>query len=113
MNLTHLTPDEDAVLLGWMREIVQTDGEYTDAEREEVVKLRAHLGAERFDRAIVEANERFPDRHALKDGAKTVTRPEARASIYAFLRELAASDEVTADEEKPLKWLASWWDLKG
>jgi hypothetical protein len=111
MTLSHLTPDEDAVLLGWMREIVQTDGEYTDAEREEVVKLRLLLGNERFDRAIVAANERFEDRAALKEGAKAITRPEARRAIYDFLRTLAESDEITAEEEKPLRWLASWWDL--
>ena len=113
MDLAHLTTDEEAVLLGWMREIIQTDGEYSDAERSEVIQLRTHLGAERFDRAIVTANERFENRAALKDGAKAITRQEARQAIYDFLKELAGSDELTADEEKPLKWLASWWAIPG
>lgn len=113
MDLTHLTTDEDAVLLGWMREIIQTDGEYSDEERAEVIELRKHLGAERFDRAIVAANERFEDRAALKDGAKAIERQEARQAIYDFLEQLAGSDELTADEEKPLKWLASWWSISG
>jgi hypothetical protein len=111
MKLDHLTPDEDVVLLGWMREIVQTDGEYSDAEREEVEKLRALLGDMRFEHAMQLASERLPNRAALKEAAKHVTRPEARRAIYDFLREVAESDEVTADEEKPLRWLASWWDL--
>lgn len=113
MDLADLTTDEEAVLLGWMREIIQTDGEYSDEERAEVIQLRTHLGAERFDRAIVAANERFENRAALKDGAKALTRQEARQAIYDFLKELAGSDELTADEEKPLKWLASWWAIAG
>jgi len=113
MDLADLTTDEEAVLLGWMREIIQTDGEYTAEERAEVIHLRTHLGAERFDRAIVTANERFENRAALKEGAKGIKRQEARQAIYDFLKQLVGTDELTADEEKPLKWLASWWSIQG
>lgn len=111
MDLVDLTNDEEAVLLGWMREIIQTDGEYSDEERAEVIELRKRLGAERFDRAIVAANERFDGRAALKEAAKAITRQQARQAIYDFLEQLAGADELTADEEKPLKWLASWWAI--
>ena len=67
----------------------------------------------RFDRAVAGAKERFPTRTSLKDAAKTITHPAARRAMYDFLKSLAASDELTIDEGKALRWLASWWQLEG
>jgi hypothetical protein len=47
----------------------------------------------RFEHAMQLASERLPNRAALKEAAKHVTRPEARRAIYDFLREVAESDE--------------------
>lgn len=112
MKLTDLNADEDVVLLGLLREVVQADGQYTDAERSKVDALRESLGPDRFDHAMLDAKRRFTTRDAMKAAAKEVTRAEVRAVIYATLLEVARADGVSRPEEKPLAWLASWWGIK-
>ena len=112
MEIHDLTSEEEVCLMGRLREIILADEDYSEPERVQVLLLRKALGDERFDRAIDEAKKRYAgSRHALKEHAKTITRPDARALIYATLEKVAASDGITETEDKPLKWLASWWDL--
>ncbi len=112
MELRDLSTDEAACLLGLLREVIQADADYSEAERAEVAALREHLGGELFDRALEQARTRYAGNlHALKEDAKALARVEARASIYGVLKQVAASDGTTANEQKPLAWLASWWDL--
>ncbi|AKF10765.1 TerB family tellurite resistance protein [Sandaracinus amylolyticus] len=113
MELRDLTNDETVCLMGLLREVIQADDDYSPAERAKMRELRDALGDERFDAAIDEAKRRYAgSRAALKEHAKTITRPEARRAMYALLERVAASDGVTASEKKPLDWVASWWDLK-
>jgi uncharacterized tellurite resistance protein B-like protein len=111
MEIRDLSPDEDVLLLGLLREVVQADGDYTDAERGQVHQLRDALGQERFERAVAEAQSRFASRAALKDAAKEITDQETRERIFEVLERAAASDGLNEREQKPLKWLASWWDI--
>lgn len=111
MRLSDLSENEELALLGLMREIVQADGEYTDAERRVVEAMRRELGEARFDKAILRAMDAFDSRAELKEHAKTITRPEARRAIYDALAKVASADGVDETEEAPLAWLASWWAL--
>jgi uncharacterized tellurite resistance protein B-like protein len=111
MDLRDLIPEEDVVFFGLLREIITADGKYSDAEREHITKLTKEMGKSRVEKAMAEAGKRFPSRAALKDAAKAVTRPEARLAIIGYLERVAAADEVTPEEDKPLKWLASWWGV--
>jgi hypothetical protein len=111
MELRELTPEEDAVLLGFMREIITADGQYSGPERAQVLALESALGKDRVGRAMADAQQRFPTRTDLKEAAKLVTRVEARQTIFAFLEKVAKSDILTGEEDQPLKWLASWWDI--
>ncbi len=113
MELHELNHEEEIVLVGLLRDIAQADGRYTVAEKRHVDAVRDALGGERFDAAVRAARERFDNREALKSAARGVTRPPARALIFAKLADLAAADGTSAEEEKPLAWLASWWDLPG
>lgn len=112
MEINELTPDEELVLLGLLREIVQADGEYTPQEQAAVDRVRSALGPARFDQAILKAQDRFTSRAELKEQARAVERPEARRAIYDLLVTVAASDGVAESEEAPLVWLASWWEMK-
>jgi uncharacterized tellurite resistance protein B-like protein len=113
MELRDLTTDETVCLMGLLREVIQADDDYSPAERAKMRELRDALGGERFDAAIDEAKRRYAgSRAALKEHAKTIARPEARTAIYEVLQKVAASDGVTPGEQKPLDWLASWWELK-
>jgi uncharacterized tellurite resistance protein B-like protein len=111
MELHELSHEEEIVLVGLLRDIAQADGRYTLAEKAQIDAVRAALGGERFDTAVVAARERFTTRDALKAAAREITRQDARALIYAKLTDLAAADGTSAEEEKPLAWLASWWNL--
>ena len=111
MGLTQLTDEELVTLAGLMREVIRADHEYSDAERLRVEELAATLGEERFNRIFEEAKRTLTSRHEVKEHAKTVTRPEARREIFDYLMKLAAADGVAREEEKPLRWLASWWDM--
>jgi hypothetical protein len=111
MDIVELTAEEDVVLFGFLREVIRADGKYSAAERKEVVALTEKLGMARTTRGMEEAALRFPTTAKLKEAAKAITRPEARLAIIGFLETVAAVDMVTPDEDRPLKWLASWWDI--
>lgn len=111
MDLSELSHDEALVLVGFMRVVIQADGQFSDAEREHVALVRTALGLERFHTAMLEATERFADNDALKAATKAILRPEARRTIHDVLVKIAESDRITADEDKPLRWLESWWGL--
>jgi len=109
MDLSDFSVDEDLALLGLMRAVVRADGEYSPAERSEMKKLREEMGASRFDVAVGIATERFTSLAALKEHAASIERVDAQSRILRRLVSVAASDGVTDDEEKPLRWLARAW----
>lgn len=109
MDIKDLTPDEDLVFMGLLREVIQADGEYSFEEREEVAALEEKMGSARFLTAM-NAAKKIESLAALKEHAKHITRVEAQRVIMDFLIHIAAVDGVDADEEKPLRWLASWWN---
>lgn len=111
MELSQLTSDETLVLVGLMRVVIQADGEFSNPEREHVALVRTALGTDRFTQAMLTATEQYPDNETLKNAAKAVTRVEARKAIHDVLVKIAASDTITAEEEKPLRWLESWWEI--
>jgi len=111
MELRELSSEEDVVLVGLLRDVAQADGRYSESEKVHVDRVRAALGAARFEAAVEAARERFPTRDALKAAAKAVTRQDARVVIYDTLDSLAAADGKTSEEQRPLAWLASWWQL--
>lgn len=111
MKLSELSSDEALVLVGFMRIIVRADGDFSDAEREHVHSVEAELGYDRFQKAMLDVRGHADQLDLLKTAAKAVTRPEARRTIYDRLEDIAASDDISSEEEKPLRWLASWWQL--
>lgn len=111
MELSQLTHDEVLVLVGFMRVVIQADGEFSNAEREHVAIVRTALGTDRFTQAMALAASRFEDVEVLKTATKAITRPEARRVIHDVLVKIAQSDAITPEEEKPLRWIESWWEL--
>lgn len=111
MELAELTHDETLVLVGFMRVVIQADGAFSDEEREYVDMVRQALGTERFTEAMREATRGFPDNATLKTAAKAVTRAAARDAIYQVLLTIAASDTISKEEDKPLRWIESWWEI--
>jgi len=112
MEISELTPEEDIALVGLLREVVQADETYSDEEKQSIHSLRAIMGDVRFQQAMKGA-DRFGSRAELKDFVKKIDRQEARQLIYDVLHQVAESDGLDTSEEKPLRWLASWWGLGG
>jgi hypothetical protein len=76
-----------------------------------VAAIRDGLGHERFDGAVARAKERLGSRAELKELAKSAVRQDSRRLLYDTLLAVAMSDGIHMDEAKPLRWLASWWDI--
>lgn len=112
MSLNSLFEDEEVALLGLLREVIQADGTYSNDERASVAEIKAALGQERFRRAMQAAEGQFTHRDTLKAYVKGIARVEARRTIYQTLLKVAQSDGLDSQEEKPLRWLASWWQLE-
>ena len=74
MNLNELNHEETVVLLGFMRVIIQADGEFTENERAHVASVRNALGQERFQTAMHEATQRFQANDALNVARRMKTR---------------------------------------
>lgn len=111
MSLESLTDEEAAILLALARELVHADGAVTVEERAEIDRLRKALGPKRFEAAVALARSDFRARDVLKQAAKEITDVAVRRTIYETLRTLAHVDGIDDEEEKPLRWLASWWKI--
>ena len=111
MELRELNAEEEVVLVGLLRDVAQADGRYSESEKRHVDRVRVALGEARFDKAVITAREHYGTRELLKEAAKAVTRKDARIVMYDTLDAMAAADGKTADEARPLAWLASWWEL--
>jgi len=112
MELKDLTPEETVTFMGLLREVITADGEYSEAERVKTTELTGLLGEDRFNQAIADAQARFKSRAQLKEAAKKLDREEARKAIFDFLVGVAVADGLDTEEEKPLSWLAHWWELQ-
>jgi uncharacterized tellurite resistance protein B-like protein len=111
VEIDELTPEEELALVGLLREIVQADGEYSDQERKAIQIVRNELGPKRFDETIGRCRDQFKSRGDLKEHAKGIKRQEARELIFQVLEKVAEVDGLDDEEKKPLKWLASWWNI--
>lgn len=108
MEIQDLTPQEDLVFIGLLKEVIQADGDYSEEEKAAVAELEEKMGSDRFLTAMERAKA-FASRAELKDHAKKIERVGAQKVILNFLIHVAAVDGVDGSEEKPLKWLTSWW----
>lgn len=113
MKLSELTAEEQIVLLGLMREVVQADGKYSSGERVEVAKLEQELGGDAFVAATKGATDQFTSRDKLMAATRAVERTEARRVILSRLVKMASADHVHEEEEAPLRWLSRVWPDAG
>ncbi|MCB9616268.1 MAG: hypothetical protein H6722_27855 [Sandaracinus sp.] len=110
MKLDGLNANEAACFLGFLREVVQADGEYSVEEQEKMAELRAEMGKEKFDQAIADAKA-FKSRADLQDAAMKVERESAQKLIVDTLIKVAAVDGIAQDETRPMKWLVKHWGV--
>ena len=71
------------------------------------------LGEAAFFELIELAGEELPDDASVREAARSVERPEARASIHALLHHLAIANTAQPRELALLEWLATEWQIEG
>ena len=112
MELTDLNQDERLALVALIEATAQADRKVSDEEESILGEVVETLGADAYQTAVKQADQRFNDDDELKKFLKGITRPEAREIIYGTALELAMSDVVTGHEPQLLSWLAETWDLE-
>ncbi len=111
MRITDLSKVERVALIGWSKQIIRADKEFSDEEADELKKLATEMGSELFKEAVKEASDRLKSLEDLKAIAAEVKSQEARELIFSVLYDLAVPGTIVAEEAKVLQWLAREWNV--
>ena len=98
MQVRELESDEKVVLVGLVRHLVLADGEVSDSELYDLIRLGVEIGKEDFRAALAATEESHRDRAATLATVDAVTRDVARAKIGSELDRIAAGDGVDERE---------------
>jgi hypothetical protein len=112
MELGDLNQDERLALVALIEATAQADRKVSDEEEGVLAEVVETLGADAYQAAVQQADQRFTGEDDLKTFLQGITRPEAREIIYGTVLELAMADVVTGHEPALLTWLADTWQLE-
>ena len=112
MEMNELTREEELGLIGLLKGVIQADRQLSFEENEELKRVAAAMGRERFQERVEQANELFRTLSDIKGHAGKIERPEARQLIFNMVREMARQDGVVEQEEELLTWLSETWDIE-
>lgn len=108
-----LSDDERLALVALTKQVVLSNSQVGDDEREQTLRLAAELGGSEPYRALLaEADRRFADEESLKAFLSTIVNPEARALIASRVVELSRIEGIEVGERRLLAWLAEAWGLQ-
>ena len=111
-TLNMLTHDEKLALVALLKRFVSEDGEVADEELDAIASLAAALGEEEYRQLVDEAAERLQSDEDTRAFLATITRQEARDTIYGLTFEAAASEALQDIEADILDWLAETWSIQ-
>jgi uncharacterized tellurite resistance protein B-like protein len=111
-NLTSFTADEKLALVALLKRFVAEDGEVSDDEVDAIGSVSAALGDAEYLGLIDEADERLQEDQALRAFLESITRQEARDTIYGIVFEAAANEAMQGLEPEMLDWLAKTWGIE-
>ena len=112
LEMSELSHDEELALIGLLKAVIQVDKQLGFEESEELKRVAAMMGVERFRGRVEEARGLFDTLDSIKDHAKKVTRQPARQLIFNLLLEMAKRDDLLTGEEDLLEWIASLWEVE-
>ena len=69
------------------------------------------MGADEFRAIFGEACRRLPTDASVREALEAIRRPEARETIYAIARDVAACNGIVPVEQAILDWLIESWEL--
>jgi hypothetical protein len=112
MKLTDLSAAERLALGGLVRLLVRADGEFTEAEEQQVDRVGEELGGARLLwSAISDSAQAFRTDQDVRRAGLEVERPEVRRLILDVLTRVALSDSLAPGEDGILQALRSHWGL--
>jgi len=111
-NLDELTGDEKLALVALLKRFVAEDGEVSEDEVDAVGSIAAALGEEEYRRLVDAADERLQEDEALRAFLESITRQDARETIYGIVFEAAVGEALQGLEPEMLDWLAETWDIE-
>lgn len=112
MQLSDLTEPERLALGGLLRLLVRADGDFTEAEEEQINQIGDELGGKAALWSAISASAQSfkTDQDARRAGIE-VERPAARTLILDVLTRVAHADELAPGEAGILEALKSHWGL--
>lgn len=111
-SLLDLSSDEKHVLAKLVRLLVRSDGELSDAERQQIEKVAEQAGADEFWKHLNQASESGDEYEAILKTSESIKAKDAQEMMYGTLYELSIEDGTDASENDLLDRLAIIWNLK-
>jgi len=111
-NLSGLSADEKLALVALLKRFVNEDGEVSEEEVDAIGAVSAALGPDEYRRLVDEADARLAGDAEMRAFLESITRQEARETIYEIAFEAAAGEALQALEADILDWLAEAWAIE-
>ncbi len=113
MKISALNENERLALLGLLKMVIQADRKVSPEEIEQLNKLAAEMGPDKWNASKQLAMDRFKDLNEIRAFAEVgVERQAARELIYELLKDMANADEQDPMEESVMRWIARVWNIR-
>lgn len=109
MEVSDLTQSEKVVLVALARHLVHIDGEVSDSELYDLIRLGVEIGRADFEMALAASEDIHRDRAKTLALARDVDSPVVRARIHKELDRIARGDDMHPTEASFLADLAAGW----
>jgi uncharacterized tellurite resistance protein B-like protein len=112
MDLSILGPEEKLALVALLKVCVSADGEVSEEEGAEIDEVVEALGDEEYRRLAERADERFPEEADLRTFLESITRPEARETIFGIVLDAVTGEAMQGRDLELLDWLREAWGIQ-
>lgn len=108
-----LTMTEKTVLVGLVRHLVLIDGELSDSELYDLIRLGTEIGRDDFEAALEATEQTHTDRDAMIEAAASIERTQARDKIRSELGRIAEGDGLHRRESAFIQDVVGTWEPAG
>ena len=111
-DLEELTEEELITTIALLDLFAASDGVVAPAEQKVMAKFAKQIGTERYDELQTKLRDREVDEAGVRTLAEGISRPEARATIYGQVFDLAVQETIDPKESELLAWLEKIWEIR-
>lgn len=113
MKLSDLSEAERLALGGLLRLLVRADGDFTQAEEDQLNAIGETLGGkDQLWKAISGSAQAFATDQEVRRAGLEIQRPEVRALTLSLLEQVAHADGMSPGEEGIVEALRAHWGAK-